>query len=312
MGAQSISTILVSRILQGILVVFVVLSVVFLVSRLARNPVEYLTTDQTTAEEKELLKEQLGLSGPIGIQYVNFLVDAVQLDLGNSFISARPALSEVTSRAPKTLQLGAAALIFSLVLGIPLGVIAALNRATPTDWMARFLAVLGQAIPNFWLGLILIFFFAVQLDWMPTGGSGGVEHLVLPTITLGLLASAVSMRLTRSGMIDVMGTDFIRTARAKGLRESSIIWRHAVRHALLPVATILGIQVGYMIAGTVIVEQVFAWPGIGRLMLHTILVGDFPVMIAGILIISTSIVVVNILVDLSYPIIDPRIRAGTR
>ncbi len=312
MGAQSISTILVSRILQGILVVFVVLSVVFLVSRLARNPVEYLTTDQTTAEEKELLKEQLGLSGPIGIQYVNFLVDAVQLDLGNSFISARPALGEVTSRAPKTLQLGAAALIFSLVLGIPLGVIAALNRATPTDWMARFLAVLGQAIPNFWLGLILIFFFAVQLNWMPTGGSGGVEHLVLPTITLGLLASAVSMRLTRSGMIDVMNTDFIRTARAKGLRESSIIWRHAVRHALLPVATILGIQVGYMIAGTVIVEQVFAWPGIGRLMLHTILVGDFPVMIAGILVISTSIVVTNILVDLSYPIIDPRIRAGTR
>ncbi|MDE2745557.1 MAG: ABC transporter permease [Chloroflexota bacterium] len=312
MGPQSISTILVSRLLQGILVVFVVISVVFLVSRLARNPVEYLTTDETTEEEKELLKEQLGLTGPIGIQYVKFLWDAVQLDLGNSFISARPALSEVSSRASKTLQLGASALIFSLVLGVPLGIIAALYRATPTDWVARFLAVLGQAIPNFWLGLILIFFFAVQLDLMPTGGSGGVEHLVLPTITLGLLASAISMRLTRSGMIDVMGTDFVRTARAKGLRESTVIWRHALRHALLPVATILGIQVGYMIAGTVIVEQVFAWPGIGRLMLHTILVGDFPVMIAGILVISTSIVVANILVDLSYPIIDPRIRAGAR
>ena len=312
MGPQSISTILVSRLLQGILVVFVVISVVFLVSRLARNPVEYLTTDETTEEEKELLKEQLGLTGPIGIQYVKFLWDAVQLDLGNSFISARPALTEVSSRASKTLQLGAAALIFSLVLGVPLGIIAALNRATPTDWVARFLAVLGQAVPNFWLGLMLIFFFAVQLDLMPTGGSGGVEHLVLPTITLGLLASAISMRLTRSGMIDVMGTDFVRTARAKGLRESTIIWRHALRHALLPVATILGIQVGYMIAGTVIVEQVFAWPGIGRLMLHTILVGDFPVMIAGILVISTSIVVANILVDLSYPIIDPRIRAGAR
>lgn len=312
MGPQSVSTILVSRLLQGILVVFVVISVVFLVSRLARNPVEYLTTDETTEEEKELLKEQLGLTGPIGIQYVKFLWEAVQLDLGNSFISARPALSEVSSRASKTLQLGAAALIFSLVLGVPLGIIAALNRATPTDWVARFLAVLGQAVPNFWLGLMLIFFFAVQLDLMPTGGSGGVEHLVLPTITLGLLASAISMRLTRSGMIDVMGTDFVRTARAKGLRESTIIWRHALRHALLPVATILGIQVGYMIAGTVIVEQVFAWPGIGRLMLHTILVGDFPVMIAGILVISTSIVVANILVDLSYPIIDPRIRAGSR
>jgi peptide/nickel transport system permease protein len=312
MGAQSISTILVSRLLQGILVVFLVISIVFLVSRLARNPVEYLTTDETTQEEKELLKEQLGLSGPIGIQYINFLVDAVQLDLGNSFISARPALGEVGSRASKTLQLGASALIFSLVLGVPLGIIAALKRASPTDWLARFLAVLGQAIPNFWLGLILIFFFSVQLDLMPTGGSGGIEHLVLPTITLGLLASAISMRLTRSGMIDVMGTDFVRTARAKGLRESSIIWRHALRHALLPVATILGIQVGYMIAGTVIVEQVFAWPGIGRLMLHTILVGDFPVMVAGILVISTSIVVANILVDLSYPIIDPRIRAGAR
>ncbi len=312
MGAQSIASILVSRLLQGILVVFVVLSVVFLVSRLARNPVEYLTTDETTAEEKELLKEQLGLSGPIGIQYINFLIDAVQLDLGNSFISARPALSEVGSRASKTLQLGAAALFFSLALGVPLGILAALKRGTPTDWLARFLAVLGQAIPNFWLGLILIFFFAVQLDLMPTGGSGGIEHLVLPTITLGLLASAVSMRLTRSGMIDVMGTDFVRTARAKGLRETTIIWRHALRHALLPVATILGIQVGYMIAGTVIVEQVFAWPGIGRLMLHTILVGDFPVMIAGILVISTSIVFANILVDLSYPIIDPRIRAGAR
>ena len=312
MGAQSIASILVSRLFQGILVVFVVLSVVFLVSRLARNPVEYLTTDETTAEEKELLKEQLGLSGPIGIQYINFLIDAVQLDLGNSFISARPALSEVGSRASKTLQLGAAALFFSLALGVPLGILAALKRGTPTDWLARFLAVLGQAIPNFWLGLILIFFFAVQLDLMPTGGSGGIEHLVLPTITLGLLASAVSMRLTRSGMIDVMGTDFVRTARAKGLRETTIIWRHALRHALLPVATILGIQVGYMIAGTVIVEQVFAWPGIGRLMLHTILVGDFPVMIAGILVISTSIVFANILVDLSYPIIDPRIRAGAR
>ena len=312
MGLQGIASILVSRLLQGVLVVFLVVSIVFLVSRMARNPVEYLTTDETTAEEKELLKEQLGLSGPIGIQYVNFLVDAVQLDLGNSFISARPALSEVSSRASKTLQLGAAALIFSLVLGIPLGIIAALNRASTSDWVARLLAVLGQATPNFWLGLMLIFFFSVQLGWLPTGGSGEAKHLILPTITLGLLSSAIAMRLTRSGMIDVMNTDFIRTARAKGLKESVVIWRHALRHALLPVITVLGIQVGYLIAGTIIVEQIFAWPGIGRLMLHTITVGDFPVMIAGILVISTSIVIANILVDISYPLIDPRIRVGAR
>ena len=310
MGGSNIWTILVSRILQGLLVVFLVVSIVFLVSRGARDPVEYLTTDETTAEEKQLLREQLGLTGPLAEQYGKFLLDAVQLNLGNSFISDRPALGEVGKRSVKTLELGVAAMVFSLVLGLPLGVVAALRRASPTDWFARLLAVLGQATPNFWLGLIFIFFFAVQLGWLPTGGSGGFKHIILPTVTLGLLTSAAAMRLTRSGMIDVMGTDFVRTARAKGLREGTVIMRHALRHALLPVATILGIQVGRVIAGSVIVEQVFAWPGIGRLMLHSITVGDFPVMLAGILVISGSIVIANILVDLSYPIIDPRIRAG--
>ena len=310
MGGSNIGTILVSRVLQGLLVVFLVVSIVFLVSRGARDPVEYLTTDETTAAEKQLLREQLGLTGPLAQQYGKFLIDAVQLNLGNSFISDRPALGEVGKRAVKTLELGVAAMLFSLVLGLPLGVVAALRRASPTDWFARLLAVLGQATPNFWLGLIFIFFFAVQLGWLPTGGSGQFKHIILPTVTLGLLTSAAAMRLTRSGMIDVMGTDFVRTARAKGLREGTVITRHALRHALLPVATILGIQVGRVIAGSVIVEQVFAWPGIGRLMLHSITVGDFPVMLAGILVISGSIVIANILVDLSYPIIDPRIRAG--
>lgn len=303
-------TILGSRLLQGLLVVFLVISIVFLVSRGARDPVEYLTTDETTEEEKQRLREQLGLTGPLAEQYGRFLLDTVQLDLGNSFISDLPALDEVGSRAVKTLQLGAAAVIFSLALGLPLGVLAALRRGSPTDWLARLLAVIGQATPNFWLGLMLIFFFAVELRWLPAGGSGDFKHIILPTITLGLLTSAAAMRLTRSGMIDVMGTDFIRTARAKGLRESAVITRHALRHALLPVATILGIQVGRVIAGSVIVEQVFAWPGIGRLMLHSITVGDFPVILAGILVISGSIVIANILVDLSYPIIDPRIRVG--
>lgn len=310
MTGANVWTLLGSRLLQGLLVVFLVISIVFLVSRAARDPVEYLTTDETTEQEKELLREQLGLTGPLAEQYGRFLLDTIQLDLGNSFISDLPALSEVGSRAVKTLQLGAAAVIFSLALGLPLGIIAALRRGSPSDWFARLLAVIGQATPNFWLGLMLIFFFAVELRWLPAGGSGDFKHIILPTITLGLLTSAAAMRLTRSGMIDVMGTDYIRTARAKGLRESAVITRHALRHALLPVATILGIQVGRVIAGSVIVEQVFAWPGIGRLMLHSITVGDFPVMLAGILVISGSIVIANILVDLSYPVIDPRIRAG--
>ena len=185
MGGSNLWTILVSRILQGLLVVFLVVSIVFLVSRGARDPVEYLTTDETTAEEKQLLREQLGLTGPLAEQYGRFLIDAVQLDLGNSFISDRPALGEVGNRSVKTLELGVAAMIFSLVLGLPLGVVAALRRASPTDWFARLLAVLGQATPNFWLGLIFIFFFAVQLGWLPTGGSGGFKHIILPTVTLG-------------------------------------------------------------------------------------------------------------------------------
>ncbi len=310
MTGNSLWGILASRLLQGLLVVFFVVTIVFFVSRVTRDPIAYLAEDQTTQAEIEALKERFELNDPLVVQYGNFLVDTAQLDMGRSLLNGRPALDEVTSRVGKTLQLGLAAMLFAVALGLPLGVIAAVHRGRPIDWFARLLAVIGQATPNFWLGLMLIFFVSVRLGWLPTGGSGSLKHMVLPTITLGLFASAAIMRLTRSGMIDAMGTDFVRTARAKGLSERTVVYRHALRHALLPVVTLLGIQAGHLIAGSLIVETVFAWPVIGRLTIQSIDGGDFPVTQTAVLFIASSIVLANIVTDLSYQLIDPRIRAG--
>jgi peptide/nickel transport system permease protein len=312
MARSSFWAILVGRLLQGILVVFTVVTIVFVVSRVVGDPIRYLASDESTAEEIEALQDLFGLNDPLYEQYADFVWDLARLEMGNSFLTGRSAVDEVRSRSVKTLQLGFAALLFSLVLGVPLGVIAALRRGTPIDWFARFLAVIGQATPNFFLGLLAIFFFAVKLGWLPTGGGGGVfsTNMIMPVVVLGMLTSAGVMRLTRSAMIDVMGTDFIRTARAKGLRERTVIRRHALRHALLPVATILGIQLGRLIAGSVIVETVFAWPGVGRLTISAIQGSDYPVVQLSIMVIASTIVLANIVVDLSYRLIDPRIRAG--
>lgn len=313
MARSNFWTILVSRLLQGVLVVFTVVTIVFVVSRVVGDPIRYLASDESTDEEIEALQDFFGLNDPLYEQYANFVWDLARLEMGNSFLTGRSAVDEVRSRSVATLQLGAASLLFSLALGVPLGVIAALKRGKPVDWFARLLAVIGQATPNFFLGLLLIFFFSVQLGWLPTGGGGGVfsKSMILPTVVLGMLTSAAVMRLTRSAMIDVMGMDFIRTARAKGLRERTVILRHALRHALLPVVTILGIQLGRLIAGSVIVETVFAWPGVGRLTISAIQGSDYPVVQLSIMLIASTIVLANIAVDLSYRLIDPRIRAGT-
>lgn len=299
-----------SRLLQGVFVVWVVVSIVFFVSRVTADPAQFLASDQTTAEEIEAIKESFGLNDPMYVQYGKFIWDSARLDMGTSFISGRTAVEEIRQRAGKTLQLGVSAFVFSLLLGVPLGVAAGLRRGGVVDWLARLLAAGGQAMPNFFLGLLMIFFFSVQLGWLPTGGSGSWKHLVMPTIVLGTLTSAVIMRLTRSAMIDVMSADFIRTARAKGLPERMVILRHALRHALLPVVTILGIQAGRMIAGSVIVEVVFAWPGVGRLVITSIQASDYPVTQTAILLIATMIVLANFVVDVSYRFIDPRIGAS--
>ena len=299
------------RLLQAVFVVFIVVSIVFFVSRTVGSPETFLLPFDATNADIEALRENLGLNDPQIVQYGNFLWDVLQLDFGNSYRGGGTStIGAIGDRAVNTFKLGVAALVVSLVGSIPLGIIAALRRGKPIDWVARLLAVIGQATPSFWLGLMMIFFFAVQLGWFPTGGAEGFKSLILPAVSLGLLEMAAIMRLTRSGMIEVMDTDFIRTARAKGLNERVVIFRHAVRHALLPVVTILGIGLGRLIAGSVIIEVVFAWPGVGRLIIDSIIQNDFPMVQTAIIVLAASISLANVLVDVSYRVIDPRIRSG--
>ncbi|MDE2894217.1 MAG: ABC transporter permease [Chloroflexota bacterium] len=302
---------LVVRLLQAVVVVFVVVSIVFFVARLVGNPEAFLLPYEATDDEIETIRDRLGLNDSLIVQYGNFLWDLVNLDFGTSYRGAGTStIAAIGERAVNTLKLTVAGMVFAVGLSIPLGIAAALRRGKVTDWIARFLAVFGQATPSFWLGLMVIFFFAVELRWFPTGGAEGFRSLILPALSLGLLEMAAIMRLTRSGMIDVMGSDFITTARAKGLRESTVIMRHALRHALLPVVTILGLGLGRLIAGAVIIEVVFAWPGIGRLIIDSIVQSDYPMVQTAIIVLAASIALANALVDVSYRLIDPRIRAG--
>ncbi len=304
---QFLSLILI-RLVQTILVIWVVVSIVFVVSRLIGNPETSLLPFDATNEDYERIRERLGLNDPLIVQYGRFLGDALQGDLGYSFHRTGAALDIVGDKVLGTVKLTVAGLAVALALGLPLGVFAALRRGSSLDWLARLVAVFGQATPSFWLGLMLIFFLATKVSWFPTAGAEGFRSLVLPAFTLGLLSAAGFMRLTRSGMIDVMNTDFIRTARAKGLTERVVIMRHGLRHALVPVLTILGIELGRLIAGSVIIEVVFSWPGIGRLMIESILQSDYPTVQAGLVVIAASITMGNLIVDLTYRVIDPRIR----
>ena len=302
---------LIVRLLQAVVVVFVVVSIVFFVARLVGNPEAFLLPYEATDAEIETIRDRLGLNDTLIVQYGDFLWDLVNLDFGTSYRGAGTStIAAIGERAVNTLKLTVAGMVFAVGLSIPLGIAAALRRGRVTDWIARFLAVFGQATPSFWLGLMVIFFFAVELRWFPTGGAEGFRSLILPALSLGLLEMAAIMRLTRSGMIDVRGSDFITTARAKGLRESTVIMRHALRHALLPVVTILGLGLGRLIAGAVIIEVVFAWPGIGRLIIDSIVQSDYPMVQTAIIVLAASIALANALVDVSYRLIDPRIRAG--
>ena len=303
---------LVVRLLQAVVVIVIVVSLVFLVSRLVGNPEQFLAGPDATEEDLAVIEERFGLNDPMIVQYGNFLADLLRGDFGHSWMGGGvSAIDSIGARAWNTFKLGIAALAFAIVTAVPLGVAAALRRGGVVDWLARALAVVGQAVPGFWLGLMMIFFFAVRLDLVPTGGAVGWQSLILPAISLGMLEMAAIMRLTRSGMIEVMDTDFIRTARAKGLPERTVIMRHGLRHAMLPVVTILGIGMGRLIAGSVIIEVVFAWPGVGRLIIDSIVRSDYPMVQAAIIVLAASISLANVLVDLSYRFIDPRIRVGS-
>ena len=299
-----------SRILRSIAVVFGVVTIVFFMSRAVGDPVSRLAPIESTAEEIEQIKDKIGLNDPLIQQYGRFLVDTVQLKFGQSFRATRPATEVVSERLVATIQLGAAGLAVAFAVGIPLGIIAAVRRGGGIDIFSRVLALFGQAVPNFWLGLMLILFIAVSFDWLPTGGRVGFSSIILPAITLGSFPAAAVMRFTRASMLDTLQQDYIRTARAKGLAERAVLFKHALRNSMLAVITLLGLQVGSILSGAIVVETVFAWPGLGYLIIQSILATDYPVVQAAVLMTSVWIVFVNLVVDVSYSFIDPRIRTG--
>ena len=303
---------LAARLLSFVPVVVGVSIVVFLMLHLVPgDPVSVLVGDApVSAAELERLREQFGLNDPLYVQYGRFALNALQGDLGRSLRTRRPVSEEIGEQFPQTVELAAAAMVFAIALGVLLGVLAATYHHTWIDAVCSALALLSVSMPSFWLGLMLIFVFAVGLGWFPATGQGGVERLVLPAITLGWYAAAIIARLVRSSMLEVLRQEYVTTARAKGLRESLVIYRHALRNALIPTVTIIGLQFGTLLGGAVIVETVFARQGLGRLIVGGILQKDFPIVQGAVLVTALVYVLANFLVDLAYAALDPRIRMG--
>ncbi|MCU0493959.1 MAG: ABC transporter permease [Chloroflexaceae bacterium] len=260
------------------------------------------------AETLERFRQELGLNDPAPLRYLRWLGGVAQGNLGASFRSGQPVLHELTSNAPPTLLLALGGLAVSVALAFPLGVLSALRPNGGFDLLARLFSLLGAAMPSFWLAYLLILLFAVRLRWLPVAGLGTWQHLVLPCLTLGLAGAATLSRLIRSSLLEVLGQDYVRTARAKGLREGLVVLRHALRNALLPVVTVLGNRFAALLAGAVIIETIFAWPGLGKLILDAIAFRDYPLIQGFVLFTGLVFVLVNLAVDLLYRVIDPRIR----
>ncbi|WP_242527484.1 ABC transporter permease [Ktedonosporobacter rubrisoli] len=297
----------------ALLVCFIIFMIIHLVPG---DPARILLGEEATPEAVRALRQQLGLDQPLLVQFFIWLWQAVHGNLGQSIQLQQPVLQALWQRVPVTLELGLAALLFSLVLAVPLGIYSATHRNSFLDWLVNISSLIGTAIPVFVLGLLLIFFFAVGLRFVPPGGYvpfsddplGNLRDLIMPMITLGAGSVAVNMRQIKAGMVEVLSQDYIRTARAKGLAERRVYYLHALRNALIPVLTIVGIQIGSILAGAVVVETIFLWPGIGQLAVTSIMSKDYPVVQGVVLLSALSYMAANLLVDISYVVLDPRIR----
>jgi peptide/nickel transport system permease protein len=296
------------RVLQALLSMLVVISIVFVLTRLSGNPVHLLLDVNATQRDFDLLTRHLGLDKPLVVQYGIYVKNIVQGDFGKSVLTRRPVIEHIWERLPATVELGVVAMFLSVAMGVPIGMYSAVRRGGVLDGCARVFAVLGQSLPPFWLGLMLILLFGVILRVLPAGGRGGPQHLLLPAFTLGYFTSAAIMRLTRSSMLEVLGTDYIKFARLKGLHEQVVLWKHGLKNALLPVITFAVMLFVQFLGGAVVTETVFAWPGLGRLVLESITTRDYPVVQAGVLVLSTLYLIGNLGVDVLYSWLNPRIR----
>jgi peptide/nickel transport system permease protein len=284
--------------------------VFFFLHMLPGDPVEVMLGETAAQADKEALRNALGLNEPLPAQYAHFLTGLARGDVGQSFFYRKPVAAVLLERAPATVELALAAMTLALLIAIPIGVIAAVRQYGAFDNVAMLGAMIGVSMPNFWLGPLLIWLFALKLDWFPVAGREGLASLVLPALTLGLGMAAILSRMTRASVLETLSEDFVRTARAKGLPERVVLFKHVLRHALIPVTTLVGLQFGALLSGAVITERVFAWPGLGTLFIEGLLSRDYPIVQGCVLYISFAYVVINLAVDLLYAAIDPRIRLG--
>ena len=296
------------RIVVGFICLIGVSLIIFVAVRLTGDPTELLLPEDATKEDFERLRAELGLDKPVPVQYFIFIREAAKGNFGRSVRWKRPAIELVLSRIPATLQLGALAFCLAVSFGLLAGVTSAKLRGTPFDLVVRVAAMFGLSMPTFWLGIMLILVVAVQLRWLPTSGRGGFEHMILPALTMAGHAAASMSRLSRSSMLNVLGSDYIKMARVKGNPEWRILWKHGLKNAAIPVVTLAGIQLAAVIGHTVVVETVFAWPGIGKLIIDGIYSRDYAVVQAGICLVSAIYIAINIGVDLIYGLLDPQIR----
>ncbi len=307
---RNISVVLVKRLLMALPVVWAVVTLVFLLIHIVPgDPVRNALGDNATAEQVAELKQQLGLDLPLGRQYLNYWSGLLNGDLGSSLINPSDKVFErILSRYPATMELAFAGLVVALVISIPLGVTAGIHQGKLIDNAASVLALLGISLPGFVLGPLAIYLFAIKLDWLPVSGRYGPEYLILPAITLGAALAAVLTRMVRSSVIEELNEDYVRTARAKGLSEGVVVYKHVLKNGLIPVVTVLGLQFGVLMAGAIITETIFSWPGIGRLTIDAINSRDYPMVQGCILMIALTYIVANLITDFAYRLLDPRIR----
>jgi ABC-type dipeptide/oligopeptide/nickel transport system permease component len=297
------------RLLFALPALWLILTMVFLLAHIVPgDPVAQMLGEGARAEDLTQLRHALGLDLPLPVQYGRYLAGVLHGNLGESFRFQRPVLKVVAEHYPATLELAAVALLICALIGIPAGVLAAHKRGERTDHAVGVLTLFGLSVPNFALGPVLILFFSVVLGWLPVSGRGGISHLILPAFTLGAALAAILTRMVRTSVIEELSADYVRTARSKGVSESGALFRHALRNALIPILTILGLQFGTLLAGTIVTESIFSWPGIGRLAVQAIGARDYPLLQGCILLIAVSYVFVNLLTDLVYALVDPRVR----
>lgn len=308
-GSTTLTVYAIRRLLATLPALIGVAVIVFLVVRLAPgDPAVLLAGEFADPETIRVMRERFGLDQPMYVQFGIFLGNLAQGELGESTRTRRPVTSELATFFPNTLELTLAAMAVALLIGIPAGVLSSVRPNSMADFIATLVALIGVSMPVFWFGLLAILIFSVQLGWFPVAGRGTLSHLVLPAISLGLGGTAILARMTRSSMLEVLNQDYIRTARAKGLVGRAVVYKHALRNAMIPVITVTGLQFGTLMAGAVLTETVFSWPGIGQLMVQSILARDYPVVQGAVLLVATTFILVNLAVDMFYGTLDPRIR----